>query len=795
MYSVLGLYNKDGSISYAVSDFSREDFDIFSESELKLLVASNIKINDSDGNPVSLSNGVLSIGNVPDLTDEVSEYCDDEETEDYDIYDEDFDEDEEEEDLEDDEEEEDLEDGYGIEDLEDDEYSDYDDEEEEIEDGYDDYDIEDEEEEPEESTVSKLYSYLTEEQITVLKRYYLWYSQRLFTDAQKDPTLGIKSQTVLNRKKANLSQLRNSGGMWYYAGFVDMGYKGAGYCTLGHPLRFMHLAWDVTVSDIETAFFGEDYNANFEDAVESANCIKFGIKCISDFFEVDSECTRSLQRAQRESLKDMALMYEHYARGTNEEVCATFKFADELVTWLSKIDNRNSVMIKDYKPIINRNLSLFYHQFRKLNMIPPKSLVQEIRDHIVGWEGHVERHGHLKQPKFEVLADNFRKMFSGEFDEMSGDMSIYSFSSVTNYFITTGWKKQVLAYLYRAFMYECCGYYAYNADTNTEEGGASKGSRSEYARITENASKYFFSGVEYSLSYMSRVCRLYKFRPIDRLDERFKIPQGVVDTDNAPYMKLSETYTKPAFQLMSIYEEETGISLEKPLSVLKEVENGYRLLQYPERLVKDHEKGINFTLDEFEKLIYDNDKILRDNIEAFRQWCIDRELKNIERENNRIKEAEERRKQLQEQQKVGEEQREKEEQEHKEKAKQVKTPEDVVEYLRGSDLSKLDKSFDLPKSILNTVISSGNSPSSKQFWHIKKLYEEVSGEKFEGNVSVADKVNLDDRQDLVKVVEYVREHKTEFSTIICNICDSVFKYRSISEKQMKFIEEASKQIK
>ena len=781
MYSILGLYNKDGNINYGVSDKTREDFDIFSESELKLLISSGISILDSNDSRVSLNNGVLSMGDTPDLTNEVSEYCDDAELDEYDIYD-DLEEDYfEEEDSEEDSDEDyiDYDEEELIEEDDDDE-----DEEEIIEDGYEDEElIEEDDEEPEESTVSKLYNFLNEEQITVLKRYYLWYSQRLFTDAQKDPTLGIKSQTVLNRKKANLSQLRNSGGMWYYAGFVDMGYKGAGYCTLGHPLRFMHLAWDVTVSDIETAFFGEDYNSNFEEAIESANCIKFGIKCISDFFEVDSECTRSLQRAQRESLKDMSLMYEHYANGTVDEVCSTFKFMDELLRWVAKIDTRNSVVYRDnYKPIINRNLSLFYTQFRKINMIPPKSLIQEIRDHIVGWEYHVERHGHIKMPNFDVLIDNFKKIWSGEFDGVAEELSRYNFTSVTNYFANVGWRKQTLAYLFRAFMYESCGYYAYNADTNTEEGGASKGARSEYTHMIENSSRYFFEGVEFSLAYMNRLCKLFKFKPIDKFDERFKIPQGVVDDANPPYLKISDDYTKSAFLLMGLYEEETGINLDKALRDLHEVDNGYRVLQYPEKLVKDHLKGVNFTLDELESLIYGYDKILRDNIDAFRQWCIDREQKRIDDENARIK-ALELKHQIED--KVNESVIE----------QSAKSPEEVVEYLKSKDLSGLDKSFDLSKNILSTVISSGNAPSSKQFWYIKKLYEEVSGKKFEGTRVAGEKVSLDDRQDLQKVVDYVRSHKSDFSSIVCSICDSVFKYRSISEKQMKFILEAQAQMK
>ena len=101
--------------------------------------------------------------------------------------------------------------------------------------------------EEEESTVNKLYSHLNEEQIKLLKRYYLWYSQRIFDEGRKNArTLKINSSPRALQKQQNLNVLRNQGGMWAYAGFIDMGYKGADYCTLGHPLRYVHLAWDIT---------------------------------------------------------------------------------------------------------------------------------------------------------------------------------------------------------------------------------------------------------------------------------------------------------------------------------------------------------------------------------------------------------------------------------------------------------------------------------------------------------------------------------------------------------------------
>ena len=70
----------------------------------------------------------------------------------------------------------------------------------------------------EKSTVQKLYDFLDKEQEKLLKRYYLWYSQRLFVEANKDPNLGMKDKNRIKAKKEILDKLRNEGGMWHYAG-------------------------------------------------------------------------------------------------------------------------------------------------------------------------------------------------------------------------------------------------------------------------------------------------------------------------------------------------------------------------------------------------------------------------------------------------------------------------------------------------------------------------------------------------------------------------------------------------
>lgn len=234
--------------AYAIQDTSTGEIEALTGKYIEIALNYGLEI---DGASLNENGSVVFSDSIQDFVIE-----DDEEE-----YDE---EDYEEEEYE--EEEEDYE--YDIDaDCEDEEeYEEEEDEEEyEIED--DDYDYE-EDEYTKESSVGKLYSYLSEEQIKILKRYYLWFSQRIFSTAQKDPTLGMKDMRRLQAKQKDLASLRNLGGMWHYAGFIDTGYDGGGYCTLGHKLRYMHLAWDVSISDIESAFFGDEYTAEFEDVIQ-----------------------------------------------------------------------------------------------------------------------------------------------------------------------------------------------------------------------------------------------------------------------------------------------------------------------------------------------------------------------------------------------------------------------------------------------------------------------------------------------------------------------------------------------
>lgn len=534
MYSILGKYKEH----YAVQNEETGEVEAISQKDILALLYFSLNI---EGVSIDANGDLLETSEIQEFTDEdirgAQEQEDLEELEDLELDFDDFDEDEDEtedsdgqfEGLDDDELLGALNESYAYRDsvlgnlgfkadetddseeqAEEDDYEEIEEEDLGIdadsfsEDDYDDYDYVDDEEDDitvgNTSTISKLYSLLTEEQVKLLKRYYLWYSQDLFITARKDPTLGYSDKNRLAIKKSQLNNLRNSGGQWYYAGFIDTGADGGGYCTLGHKLRYMHIAWDVTVSDIQTAFFGEFYDKDIEDLLDEDSCIIFGIKCISDFFEVDSDCTHALQRAQRDSLKDMEIIYDIYTNGEVEEVINSFTLMDEIVSRIDKRDKRGRIFGgTNFVPVFKKDgLTEFYKQFRKIGLPVPKSLVQELRDNLVGWLSH-KFTGTLNRPVREKYNITLERVFGKDYEMLKEiyelkDSAYRTFNPVTTL-------------LDIIFTYECCGYYKYNADTNKDEGGSSRRVRAGLLTKYSQSKVFKDDKVEYTLEFAVNYAR------------------------------------------------------------------------------------------------------------------------------------------------------------------------------------------------------------------------------------------------------------------------------------------------
>lgn len=760
MYKIVGY---DGQ-NYAIQEIETGAIDIAYSSEILFYLKQ--QYGSIEGAGVSKSGELvvdpsvfltLPKGDSMEFEDE-AEYEDDG---DYEEYEDDLEEDEEE--YEDDLEEDD--DEYSDE-YSDDEYEDdYDDEE------YEDYYEDDEEYDEVESTVSKLYDQLNPDQIKMLKKYYLWYSQRVFAEGKKDPTMGMKLQKNIIRKKGDLNNLRNSGGLWHYAGFVDMGYRGAGYCTLGHPLRYMHLAWDVTTSDIDTAFFGEDYNDDFEDAINSNNCIVFGIKCVADFFEVDAECIQALQRAQRESLKDMAIMYQYYEEGNVQEVSDSFKLLDEIMRVLRVNDGKKMLLDKNAETTIPFSLTSFYTQFRDLGMIPPKSLVQEIRDKLIGWNTH-KFNPHIGNPVTLVLKKSLRgilgKRYNTIIDWIEQPYSVSYYKGNTFLYF----------YLWIYFTYEICGWYKYNAETNKDEGGASKIAKGELENLYHAFKVRYFSDTEFSMSFLRDMLDVFsEVVSYDFKSDLWKSPRYAEDLEG--FLVLDNESAR--VEISDIYA--VGTQIGEAYEALSDLKEGNKIIRFSRVSWTDYRGKVQGYL-----------KILKDNEQIYRQEAEDKALKVCEEKNAILRAEREAEKRIIE----AEVQRRREkEQEKAEKAKAVRKlkPLELVRELNLIDVDnkKLSNSAEFGKSVLQTCMRSGVEPTAKQCKYLKILAEEATGRKYEVELPEMDS-NALDMKLFEKLEEEARKHSDKLSQLQLDIIKSVKTSGKASPKQKYHLENAMRTL-
>lgn len=802
MYTVLNSYrDNNGDTFYAVRDFTdvNANIEVVSKSDLELLIITNLDAKTQTGEKVEYTGGSL-ICNVEDVTDQLNAQMD-EASEDYDDY-EDYDyEDDEVEDYEADSEEdyEDTEDS----DTDEDDYEDYDYEFDDIE------DVED----AEGSIVSKLYELLSEEQIKVLKRYYLWYSQRIFTDAQKDPTLGFKNKARMITKKQQLDRLKGNGD-WRYAGWLDTGGTQYGYtCTLGHPLRYLHLAWDITIGDIEECFFGEEYNVDYEKIIQSNHCIVFGSKCIGDFFEVDKECVAALRRTQTDSLKDMAILYDIYSSENIEEVSKSFELLDSIMTKVTLRDTKGRALKKDYVSMLPAGMELLYKQFRDLNMIPPKSLIQEIRSTLVGWTDgskyfYNKWAGYLRYPTSK-LNDVLKVLVGKPYREALFKLDYKAVQ--LGYFSTID--EIVGAFVTVMFEYELCGYYKYNADTQKDEGGKSKPVREAFARLYNAC----FTGVVTDATFTIDTIEKLLWFSINLVDFKnswrnssymFEYP---IDGSESETMQASvlDEHDSTVQVVLDTFKAETGIDLVSEITILKAGYNFFiQVSKNSRNYVRKKYAEFFETNENLEFSLANIYSVLSSTLESFKNhyqtfsttWIEAYKTKKFD-EVKQKREAE--RLEREEQERLAREEEEKriaEEEKAKASLSNVDTPKKVVEYLLNSDLSSLSKDWDLPKNILETVKKSGKEPSDRQFYHIRRLYKQVSGVDYEGIGSQKERTKLSDRPDLEKAIDFIlansslvddciqelpNNHKATSDKFI-GVLNSIKRYGTMSENQLPY---------
>lgn len=138
-----------------------------------------------------------------------------------------------------------------------------------------------------------VYTYLNEKQISIIRKYYEVYTKYLFNKLMGSLRLEVSSE-----KMEKLVKLKGVG-TWEFAGMVDMFKRGAAFCELGHPLRYVYSA--INTSNKEKLFFGS--------------------RCVGDFFDLDEEGVNALTKVKDEmfnelkdivAIKEMRMIKEHH---------------------------------------------------------------------------------------------------------------------------------------------------------------------------------------------------------------------------------------------------------------------------------------------------------------------------------------------------------------------------------------------------------------------------------------------------------------------------------------------------
>lgn len=358
----------------------------------------------------------------------------------------------------------------------------------------------------------KFYKLLSEalgddkEKLALLSTYYMNRSQVLFVNAVQGGTVSgklVAKQDITNRqlrKEEALNELRGETGIWTYAGFIDTGYLGGGFCTLGHALRYQHIAIDVNRVDrsefvnLNVAMDAEDVSAEFSadhsriaELENQGALIRFGIKCLADFFEVDKDTVDELRFLQNQAISEMKELIDIHSEGKEEEVKQSFAFFEEVMDTIIRKDAR--AMLLGLPTLLTQEEVALYVKFKELGMLYPRSFVRDMREKLTGvpskpFKRVAGTNFKGKSIKMSVLTPHLTTYFNSLFNRI--DLKTLC-DVLEKHPIRLNWRSSGLSasstlaslYIERAFMIGFMGYYRYSDGTDgglrcVDDGGRSK---------------------------------------------------------------------------------------------------------------------------------------------------------------------------------------------------------------------------------------------------------------------------------------------------------------------------------
>lgn len=195
---------------------------------------------------------------------------------------------------------------------------------------------------------SDVFKSMTPEQKKVIQEYYVWHTVDVYRTMAHSLRLDVSEDKLIN-----LTQLKGEKN-WEYAGFIDLGFQGAGKCALGHPIRYAHRAIPE----------GDDL---FKPSIQ----IIFGETCSADFFRISPENMKKLIKIRTQMSAEIAIMADITANHTENEAWESLTLLLEVIRKLGSQKNVYDV----FGEKIGSTLLAFLHA----KMPFPESLVKLAR--------------------------------------------------------------------------------------------------------------------------------------------------------------------------------------------------------------------------------------------------------------------------------------------------------------------------------------------------------------------------------------------------------------------------------
>ena len=500
----------------------------------------------------------------------------------------------------------------------------------------------------------------------------------------------------------------------------------------------------------------------------------------TEFFDIakDSEAFKALELVQNTCKKDMELLQEDYEAGRASRIGGSFDILDSIAPKL-RVYAAKTAMLSEDATLPVRILDL-YQKMRATGMIVPKSMIQFIRDFIVGWKTHKFRDNSKDFPNLVGSVGSLAGALTGQASEAdcykrlsalltgvwgrrrAGAMSAYvdrmgSYAErrKMRYDFHSDIRPACMMWLTAFFIYKLCGWYAYDAIRYGDEGGRDVDKDGNGVHASELRSFYQMIRNRLGDIPFTEDGLLKVFQMVDVVD------------------RISRFFDVPLFNIAIWHDADGGYQLYR--RGVDFIEDHRTLVKaytrYDDRLAKIVDDGLLECTRFGRASARDLDGWLAAKMELagyldgvaaaypeFERSFMERQLAEM---NGRGREPES-------------------------SDGAAKTVEEAMAYLYSVDITGVvERRYSFALTLLNELKSSGKIPSDRQFYYLKQLYERVSGKTYGGETSKPSGLTDTERDIARWAVD-----GSKLDDFTCSVLRTVLDRGTVSDRQRRYLERA-----